>query len=170
MKRWWKLGALMGGAAVVAAVLASGLVTVQVGGSGALAADEGDAAGRPVVRPSQVAVAIGQLEEGYGESATVDLRAAIRDGQAGGALRFYSEEYGYYNGAVRTLVVEDGVIKVTGGGGLFPPEGGRLQVRYEAEFSLDGSSASIHVHGIGIDYTMSGAFDGFVTIWEPPAS
>jgi hypothetical protein len=153
--------------AIAAAVFASGAVSIQLGGAGAFAAD-GEAATK--VRPSQIAIAIGEIEEADGEYATVDLRAAIRDGDPGGALRFYSDEYGYYNGGVRTLTVEGGVIHVTGGGGLFPPDGGRVQVRYEAEFALDGSSASIHVQGRDIDYTMSGDLEGYVTVQEPAAA
>lgn len=176
MNRLWKIGALTAAIAVAAAALASGLVSIRVGspGEGALAApSEADASAntaRPFAPPSLVAVAIGQLEEEDGEYSTVDLRASIRDDKAVGALRFYSEEYGYYNGGVRTLVVEDGLIKVTGGGGLFQPDGTRAAVRYEAEFALDGSHASIHVTGRDLDYTMEGSLDGFVHLWEPTAT
>jgi hypothetical protein len=174
MKRLWNIGAFAGAVAVVATALASGVVSVQFGGSGAFAAPGGEAAALtpavPAVRPTLVGAAIGQLNEAGGDSATVDLRAAIRDGTAGGALRFFSDEYGYYNGGVRTFVVEAGTIKVTGGGGLFQPDGTRVQVRYDAQFALDGSHAIIHVAGRNIDYTLEGTLDGFVHVWEPPAA
>lgn len=173
MKRLWKIGALAGTVAVVATALASGIVSVQIGGgSGALAApvDSSAAPDAAVVRPTLIAAAIGQIEEADGESATVDLRASIREGVVGGALRFYSEEYGYYNGGVRTLVVENETIKVTGGGGLLRPDGTRTAVRYEATFALDGSSATIHVTGRDLSYAIEGALDGFAHVWPKPAA
>jgi hypothetical protein len=118
-----------------------------------------------------VAIAIGQLQEDDGEEATVDLRASTRDGKAGGNFRFFSEEYGYYNGGVRMLSVRDGVIRVAGGGGLFPPEGGRIQVRYEATFSTVDNHAEITVTGPdGYQYTMSGTVAGLVTVQAAPVA
>ncbi|MDO8616918.1 MAG: hypothetical protein Q7T33_14500 [Dehalococcoidia bacterium] len=118
-----------------------------------------------------VAIAIGQLQEDDGEEATIDLRASTRDGKAGGNFRFFSEEHGYYNGGVRVLSVRDGVIRVAGGGGLFPPEGGRIQVRYEATFSTVDNHAEITVTGPGgYQYTMSGTVAGLVTVQAAPVA
>jgi hypothetical protein len=116
-----------------------------------------------------VAIAVGQLEEDGGEYATVDLHAGNRNGKIGGALRFFSEEYGYYNGAVRTVKVENGVIHVTGAGGLFPPGGGRVQVRFDATFSTQDKHGEIKVtRANGTTYTMSGTLDGLVTVQNAP--
>ena len=118
--------------------------------------------------PSLVAVAIGQLTEDDGETGVIDLRAAIRDGKAGGNFRFFSEEYGYYNGGVRTLSVENGVITVTGGGGLFPPDGKRVQVRYTATFAIADGATEITVTGKdGATYTMEGTLDGLIRAGAP---
>ena len=172
MTQWLKTIGITAAAVVIAALLATGIVSISVGGQGA-GAQEGDAAASaldaPRVLPSLVGVAIGQLEEADGEEATVDLRATIRDGKPGGALRFYSEEYGYYNGGVRSFTVEDGVIHVSGAGGLTQPDGTRVAVRYDATFASDGTS-SIHVRGRDLDYTMEGTLDGLVHVWEPPAT
>ena len=121
------------------------------------------------VPPSLVAVAIGQLTEDDGETGVIDLRAAIRDGKASGNFRFFSEEYGYYNGGVRTLSVENGVISVSGGGGLFPPEAGkRVQVRYTATFAIDSGATEITVTGKdGATYTMEGTLDGLIRAGTP---
>ncbi len=119
-------------------------------------------------QPSLVAVAIGKLTEDDGGTATVDLHAAIRDGKAGGNFRFFSEEYGYYNGGVRTLSVENGVISVTGGGGLFRPDGKRVQVRYSATFAIADGATEITVTGkYGASYTMMGTLDGLIRAGAP---
>jgi len=165
MKRWWKTGVIAGAGVFVTALFAMGIVSVRIGSGDSALAAPGDAPATPTL----VAVAIGQLQEESGESFTVDLHAAIRDGVPGGALRFYGDEVGYYNGGVRTLSVEDGVIHVTGGGGLFKPDGTRAAVRYSAEFSLDGSHAAITVQGRDYTYTMEGTLDGFVHVFTPPA-
>src|ERR1700674_2863793 len=62
-------------------------------------------AATPAAAPSTVAIAIGQLHEDSGDSATVDLHAAIKAGKTGGALRFFSNN-GYYNGGVKTLTCQ----------------------------------------------------------------
>ncbi len=166
MKRWWNVGLLAGALGIVATLLASGVVSLRVGsGDHALAA-----ANTPQAKPSLVAVAIGQLKESNGDSFTVDLGAAIRNGTPGGALRFFGRDVGYYNGGVRTLAVDGGVIKVTGGGGLLRPDGTRIAVRYSAQFSLDGSHATITVQGKNLQYTMDGRLDGFVHVFTPPST
>ena len=170
MKRLWKVGVGAGAVALVATALASGIISVRVGGgSGALAAPASTTPAAKV-RPSLVVAAIGQLHESDGGSATVDLRASIRKGQAGGALRFVAGGLGYYNGGVATFVVENGTIKVTGTGGLFRPDGTRVQVRYEAQFAVDGSSATIVVTGRNVSYTLSGTLDGYAHVWQPAAT
>ena len=166
-----------------AGVLVAGLTTIfavaAFGGqsSAQTAAGSTDAAGSAVrtrdvsiASKPTVAIAIGQLQEHDGDRATVDLRAGIRDGKTGGALRFFSEEHGYYNGGVKTLAIEDGKFTVTGGGGLFLPDGTRKQVRYTAVFSTDSGRAEITVKGKdGFQYMMSGTVDGLVTVKTPPS-
>jgi hypothetical protein len=116
-----------------------------------------------------VAITIGQVVEEEGETATVDLHASVRNGRAMGNLRFYSEEYGYYNGGVRTLRFEDGVITAAGGGGLFLPDGTRVQVRYTATVSVDDEHVELAVKGKdGLDYTIEGSLeDGFIWAGDP---
>ncbi len=166
MKRWCKVGLLTGALGIVAMLLASGVVSLRVGSGDHVLA----AANTPQVKPSLVAVAIGQLNESNGDSVSVDLHAAIRNGTPGGALRFFDHDVGYYNGGVRTLSVDGGVIKVTGGGGLLRPDGSRIAVRYSAQFSLDGSHATITVQGKSFQYTMDGRLNGFVHVFTPPAT
>ena len=166
-----------------AGVLVAGLTTIfavaAFGGqsSAQTAAGSADATGSAVrtgdlsaASKPAVAIAIGQLNEADGGVATVDLRAAIRDGKTRGALRFFSDEHGYYNGGVKTLAIADGKFTVTGGGGLFLPDGTRKQVRYSAVFSTDSGQAEITVKGKdGFQYTMSGTVDGLVTVKTPPS-
>jgi len=116
-----------------------------------------------------VAIAIGQLVEADGESATVDLRATRHDGQTFGALRFYAPDHGYYNGAVRHFTVESGRIIATGGGVLVEPDGHRRLVRFTATIPLDGKAVSIAVQGFqGFAYTLEGDLKpGFVQAGEP---
>jgi hypothetical protein len=85
-----------------------------------------------------------------------------------GNLRFYSEEYGYYNGGVRTLV-RGGVITATGAGGLFLPDGTRVQVRYTATISVDDEHVEIVVKGKdGLEYTIEGSLEGgFIWAGDP---
>ncbi|MBI4492363.1 MAG: hypothetical protein HY690_06175 [Chloroflexi bacterium] len=119
--------------------------------------------------PTLVAVAIGQLKEADGGSSTIDLRAGLRDGQSRGNLRFYDPAVGYYNGAVRSLSLENDTIKASGAGGLFRPDGTRIGVRYLAEISTDGQHVSITVQGRnGYQYALSGRLDpGLVRAGSP---
>ena len=170
MKRLWKTGLIAGAGVVVAALLATGIVSVRFGGDHAQAASgpaTPSASPQPKVTPTLVAIVIGQLKEPAGESFTVDLHAAIKNGTPDGALHFFGDAVGYYNGGVRTLSVDGGVIKATGGGGLFRPDGTRIAVRYSAEFSTDGSHAKITVQGRDYQYTMEGRLDGFVHVFTP---
>lgn len=128
-----------------------------VGGS---TSRDADAAGDALL-----AVAIGQLEEDDGESATVDLRANNRT--PGGNFRFYSEEYGYYNGGVRRFNCDDGEITAVGGGVLVQPDGTRVVITYEANFDTDGGSASVTVKGRGVNYTLEGELDGLAWCGDP---
>lgn len=136
--------------------------------SGTASAEQPHAAERRAL-PSSVAIAIGQLKEDDGGSTTIDLRAGIRDGKVGGTLRFFCPMEGYYNGGVRTLTVEDGAIKATGGGGLIRPDGTRIAVRYTADISADGEQVTIAVEGRnGYTYTMSGQLEhGLVWAGDP---
>lgn len=161
--------ASIAGAVAIGAVTAVVALAAFSGGSSAAPGD-GTAAGigEPLVPASLVAIAIGQVVEEGGETATIDLHASIRDGRAGGNFRFYSEEYGYYNGGVRTLKVENGAITATGGGGLFPPEGGRVQVRYTAVISTNDNHVVVTVKGKNLQYTIEGTLeDGFIFAGDP---
>jgi hypothetical protein len=172
MKKFLGIGAgvLVVGLTMIFAVVAfSGSSSAQTATPGADVAGAGtqdaSVAGKPTV-----AIAIGQLNEADGGTATVDLRAGIRGGKTGGALRFFSDEHGYYNGGVKTLTIEDGKFTVTGGGGLFLPDGTRKQVRYSAVFSMDSGQAEITVKAKdGFQYTMSGVVDGLVTVRQAPS-
>jgi hypothetical protein len=110
-----------------------------------------------------IAIAIGQLIEDDGERATVDMRGATDGARAGGALRFYSADHGYYNGAVRTLAVENGTIKATGRGGLIKPDGTRAAVQYTATITPDKRVEIVVTGRNGFTYTLAGRLDpGFV--------
>ena len=159
----------IGSALAVAAVTAVVALAAFSGGSSAAPGD-GDSQARPnLPAPSLVAITIGQVVEEGGETATVDLHASVRGGRAMGNLRFYSEEYGYYNGGVRTLKFENGVITATGGGGLFLPDGTRVQVRYTARISVDDEHVEIVVKGKdGLEYTIEGSLEnGFIWAGDP---
>lgn len=113
----------------------------------------------PAAKAKSVAIAIGQLVEDDGERATVDLRGASDGARVGGTLRFYSADHGYYNGAVRTLSVENGTIKATGAGGLLKPDGTRAAVKYTASISPD-KRVEIAVTGRNdFAYTLAGRLD-----------
>ena len=159
----------IGSGLAVAAITAVVALAAFSGGSSAAPGD-GASQARPALPPaSLVAITIGQVVEEEGETATVDLHAIIREGRAMGNLRFYSEEYGYYNGGVRTLKFENGVITATGGGGLFLPDGTRVQVRYTATVSVDDEHVEIVVKGKdGLDYAIEGSLeDGFIWAGDP---
>jgi hypothetical protein len=121
----------------------------------------------PVAAPSMAAIAIGQLNEASGESATVDLHATIRAGKAGGALRFFSSGDGYYNGGVKTLTCQDGVISVTGGGGFVKSDGTRIHVTFVARFDRQSHEATITVTGKNFEYTLNGHLDGLIWCGDP---
>lgn len=159
----------IGSALAVAGVAAVVALAAFSGGSSAAPGDGASQARPPLPAASLVAITIGQVVEEEGETATVDLHASIRNGKAMGNLRFYSEEYGYYNGGVRTLKFEDGVITATGGGGLFLPDGTRVQVRYTATISVDDEHVEIAVKGKdGLEYTIEDSLeDGFIWAGDP---
>ncbi len=69
---------------------------------------------------------------------------------------------------MQTLSVEDGIITVTGAGGLFRPDGTRIGVHYRAEFSIETGRTTISVEGRDFEYTMTGDLDGLVVAKEPP--
>ena len=165
MRRFLGIVSAMG-VAVITAVVA---LAAFSGGSSAAPGGAASQLRPDLPRPSLVAITIGQVAEDDGETATVDLHGTVRDGRAMGNLRFYSEEYGYYNGGVRTLKFDDGVITATGGGGLFLPDGTRVQVRYTAMISVEDEHVEIAVKGKdGLEYTIAGALeDGFIWAGDP---
>lgn len=117
-------------------------------------------------------IAIGQLVEDEGDPVTLDLRAAQRGDRAGGNLRFYCPDMGYYNGGVRTLEIDGDLIKVTGAGPLHQEDGTKIRVRYQAEINAADKTANIVVEGRdGFSYSMEGALDpGLVRIFTPEDS
>ncbi len=124
-----------------------------------------EASGQP--RPplaKSTAIAIGTLEE-EGEDGLniVDLHGVELGRRDAGNFRFFSEEYGYYNGGVRDLTCEDGVITAKGGGGLTQPDGTHLGVVYVATFNIETGEATVEVTGKdGLNYTMEGIVDGLL--------
>lgn len=119
-------------------------------------------------RPTTVAVAIGQVVEDDGMRNTFDLRAQTDGARVGGTLRFYCPHKGYYNGAVRTLAVENGTIKATGGGGLFQPDGTRIPVRYTATITPDQRVDVVVSGPNGFGYTIAGKMEpGLVRAGDP---
>lgn len=154
------------GAILTVGAAAFGVLSIA---GGASAADPADDSSDPAAstQPRMLAVAIGQLSEDGGETATVDLRAGDKDGKERGNLRFFSEDDGYYNGGVRDVSCEGGVITARGGGGLVQPDGTRVRVAYEATFDKATGEATIHVRGRDIDYTMQGEVDGLIWCGDP---
>ena len=155
---------------VLGIVFAAGAVIGLLGLRTAYAAGPGEAGKRGErEKPSSVAVAIGTLNEAGGDYAFIDFRGAQRNGGAGGNLRFYAPDEGYYNGGVRTLSVQDGVVKATGAGPLVKPDGGRVRVRYEAEFNQRTKQVTIKVEGKGgVKYTIQGRLDpGLIKTGSP---
>jgi len=124
-----------------------------------------EASGQP--RPplaKSTAIAIGTLEEEGEEGLNiVDLHAVELGPRDHGNFRFFSEEYGYYNGGVRNLTCEDGVITAKGGGGLTQPDGTHLGVVYVATFDTNDDTATVKVTGKdGFEYTLDGTVDGLL--------
>ena len=129
----------------------------------------GAAGAAPKDKPSTVAIAIGQVVEDDGMRNTFDLRAQSDGQRTGGTLRFFCPHKGYYNGAVRTLAVENGTIKATGGGGLIQPDGKRVRVTYTATIRPD-KRVEMVVTGKNVDYSMVGSLQpGFVKAGDPRA-
>ena len=158
MTNRWNLSALGGVVTALAALVA------LLAFSGTSSAQETS----PAAASGRVAIAIGQLSESDGETATVDLRARSRGLRPRGSFRFFSEEYGYYNGGVRSLRCEDGVITAKGAGKLTAPDGTRTNVVYEAVFDGNHDSAVITVKGKGgLNYTMEGTLDGLIRCGSP---
>jgi len=157
---------------VIAAAFGVVAVTGGASASGSPTTAATDPAGTPAPDvkspPTELAVAIGQLTEDDGDSATVDLRASNRRDEAPvGTLRFYSEDDGYYNGGVHDFTCDNGVITANGGGGLVKPDGSRVAVVYQATFNTTTDEATVHVRGRGIDYTLDGHVDGLVWCGDP---
>jgi hypothetical protein len=115
------------------------------------------------------AVAIGQLVGGDGPASTLDLRAGARAGHALGTLRFFCPMFGYYNGVVRALTVENGVISVSGGGALVKPDGTRQRVRFSTTIAADGKAVTFSAEGAdGLRYRRSGTLEpGYIRVGTP---
>ncbi len=118
---------------------------------------------KPHKDPNAVlAVAIGTISPDDGDAPhTIDLRAHESADREGGSFRFFCEEMGYYNGGVQDLTWEDGVITATGAGGLWQPDGTRVQVRYTVTVDTETNMAEVTVVGEGVDYITSGPLEGF---------
>ena len=156
-------------AALIVGMLAA--ISAIGGLNGASAAQTGEpatdlaSAERPNKPPKDpnalLAVAIGSITHENGDSPdTIDLRARESAEKEGGAFRFYCEEMGYYNGGVRDLTWEDGVITATGAGGLWQPDGTRVQVQYTFTVDTETDAAEVTITGDGVDYSTSGELDG----------
>ena len=161
MKRMFglKLRAAAGALAVMAVV--AGLFAFTASPS---AAQEEEAR----ARPDRVAVAIGQLNEADGGKAWLSLQAGALADKAHGNFRYYYDEAGYYNGAVRILRVSDGAIHVEGGGGLHRPDGTKQRVRFTLDISADGERVELSIVGRKYSYEMTGSLDGFAYGGAPP--
>ena len=136
------------------------------------------ASAAPATVPAAVAitstagvVAIGQFVGGDGPVSTLDLRASTRLGRTLGTLRFFCPMFGYYNGVVRTLTVENGVISVAGGGGLVKPDGTRHLVRFSATIVAATRAVTLTIEGAnGLRYHRSGTLEPGLVRLAPPAS
>ena len=121
--------------------------------------------GTPPARPNpalvkNTAIAIGTVDNGEGVN-IVDLHAVDLGPIDVGNFRFFSEEYGYYNGGVRNLTCVDGVITAKGAGGFTQPAGTHKAVLYTATFDMNQHTAAVTVTGKdGFSYTLQGAMDG----------
>jgi hypothetical protein len=117
----------------------------------------------PADRPlKSTAIAIGVVEE-EGEDGLnlVDLHGVEFGRRDGGNLRFFSEEYGYYNGAVRELSCLEGVITAKGSGGLTLPDGSHKFVVFEATFDTSSNAAEVTVKAKDeYTYTIEGTLEG----------
>ena len=87
--------------------------------------------------------------EDDGSESLISLRAGSAGDRAGGNLRFYTREAGFYNGAVRSLTVEGGAIHAEGSGGLWRPDGTRIGVRFTLDVAPDGRTT---LSMVGRDY------------------
>lgn len=153
------------GVGLVAVLIAAAVAAVAFNGT--TSADEGDmnSAQAQVTRPAPdpdalVAVAIGNVLNDTTDP-TLDLRAHDANGEQGGAFRFFCEKMGYYNGAVKTLDVEDGVITATGAGGMWKIDGTHVKVEFVLTVDTDAGTADVTITGPGVDYEASGDLDGF---------
>ena len=163
---------------IIGVLLVLGAVAVVIGAGGAAAQNQpptppaspaADRAANQQQGELVGAIAMGQLRQADGGTATIDLHAGTRDGNAIGNLRFYSPTYGYYNGAVRSLTIVSGAIHATGGGLLHEPNGEHERVQFTADISTDGQRVTIAVQEQnGETYAMSGRLDpGFVRSGSP---
>lgn len=171
-RRWrrglgWRAGLAVGAAVVALMVGAASVTGTALAAPGdATDAQRSDRAQRP--QPEVVAIAIGTLLEDDGGQSWLSLRAGSAGDRVGGNFRFFCDEAGYYNGAVRSLTVEGGAIHAEGGGGLWRPDGTRIGVRFTLDISPDGAT-EVSVVGRDYEYTMTGTLDGFIFGGSPPA-
>ena len=118
------------GRALAAVVAGLAVLTVMIGtGAPAHAAPEQAVH----ARPHTIAIAMGAIQEPSGGHTWLSLQAGTGTDGTRGGFRYYCEEAGYYNGAVRPLTVTEGAIHAEGAGGLRRPDGTRMRV----QFTLD---------------------------------
>ncbi|HEY5625163.1 MAG TPA: hypothetical protein VIT93_01605 [Dehalococcoidia bacterium] len=159
----------LGGGLIVAMLAAISAIVGFNGTSSAQtneAAAESPSAERPHKPPKDpnalLAVAIGTITHDDDDSPdTIDLRAHESAEKEGGAFRFYCDEMGYYNGGVKDVTWEDGVITASGAGGLWQPDGTRVQVQYTFTVDTETNAAEVIITGDGVDYETSGQLEGF---------
>lgn len=157
------------GGGLIVAVLAAITAIVAFNGTSSAQTDEPVSDHQSTDRPHKppkdpdalLAVAIGTIPHDDYSQATIDLRAHESAEKEGGAFRFYCDEMGYYNGGVKDVGWEDGVITATGAGGLWQPDGVRVQVQYTFTVDTETNDAEVTITGDGVDYQAQGQLDGF---------
>ena len=117
-------------------------------------------------RPTAVAVAFGAIEAD--EEAYIDFHAAMGSERQSGALRFWTEDDGFYNGAVRTVTINGQNVHAEGAGPLWKTDGTRVPVRFTIDLNGGSNHVKITVVGRNLEYTIEGTVEGFVFVGAPP--
>jgi hypothetical protein len=117
-------------------------------------------------RPSAVAIAFGAVAGD--EHAYIDFHAATGSDRQAGNLRFWTEDDGYYNGAVRVLTINGQNVHAEGAGPLWKTDGTRVPVRFTLDLNGGSNRLRISVQGRDLEYTLEGRIEGFVFIGAPP--